>query len=68
MDNTNRFLIAQFRDPIGSINTEEIQKVANFKDPILEYKRDPSSSMLIKVVAFYMGKSYYITIYHPTIL
>ena len=70
VDYTNRFLIAQFHSPIDSINTEEIQKVANFKDPILgflEYKRNPHSSMLNKVVAFCMGKAYdinYLTLHN----
>ena len=70
VDSTNRFLIAQFHGPIDSINTEEIRKVKNFKHPILgflEYKRNPCSSMLNKVVAFYMGKSYdinYLTLHN----
>ena len=61
VDYTNRFLIAQFHGPIDGINSEEFQEVANFKDPVLgflEHRRNPNSSMLNKVVAFYMGKSY----------
>ena len=61
VDDTNRFLIAQFHGPIDSMYTEEFEKVTNFKDPILaflEYKRNPSSSKLNDVVAFCMGKSY----------
>ena len=59
-DDANRFIIAQFHCPIDSINTEEIHNVAYFKDPILgflEYKRNPSSSLLSTAVAYYMGKS-----------
>ena len=61
VDDANRFFIAQFHGPVDSINTKEIQKVANFEYPVLgflEYKRNSISPLLNKVVAFYMGDSY----------
>ena len=64
VDNTNRFLVAQFHCPIDPINTEEIQAADNFKDPILgflEFRKsftDSSYTLFSKIIAFYMGKSY----------
>lgn len=70
VDSNNRFLIVQFHGPIDSINTGIVQKVDDFNDPILgflEYKRSPHSTILNKLVAFYMRKSYeinYLTLHN----
>ena len=61
---TNRFFIAQFHGPINFKYTEDIPKVANFKDPILgflAYKGNPFSGRSMKAFAFCKGKSYDIT-------